>query len=384
MEKVIVKDIAAWCAINFYNTSSNPARHLYREDDTEIKDLIIPNNVTSIGRYAFFACSDLTSITIPSSVVSIGSLAFGWCESLKKVIVKDIAAWCAIKFEDNPLVHAQHLYNEDDTEIKDLVIPNNVTSISSRAFHYCSGLTSISIPNSVISIGDYAFDCENLATVTSLIVAPMKISSSVFSQNTLYNASLIVPKGTIEKYKKTPGWKEFKFIEETGGTPATPTCETPTISYSNGKLTFNCTTEGATCVSSITDTDITSYDTNEIQLNITYNISVYATKAGYNNSETATAALCWIDKEPTTEGITDGVAQIPSKAVLIQSEGGILKVEGVDDGTQVAVYTPDGKQAGNAVCRNGTALVGTNIQSGNTRHREDRRKDCEGDCEVVG
>ena len=36
------------------------------------------------------------------------------------------------------------------------------------------------------------------------------------------------------------------------------------------------------------------------------------------------------------------------------------------DGTQVAVYTPDGKQAGSAVCRNGAALVGTNIQPGNT------------------
>ena len=52
--------------------------------------------------------------------------------------------------------------------------------------------------------------------------------------------------------------------------------------------------------------------------------------------------------------------------VLIQSEGGILKVEGVDDGTLVTVYTPDGKQAGSAVCRNGAALVGTSIQPGNT------------------
>ena len=76
--------------------------------------------------------------------------------------------------------------------------------------------------------------------------------------------------------------------------------------------------------------------------------------------------LCWIDAAPKTEGITDGVAQVPSKAVQIQSEGGILKVEGIDDGTQVAVYTPDGKQAGSAVCRNGAALVGTSLQSGNT------------------
>ena len=190
-----------------------------------------------------------------------------------------------------------------------------------------------------------------------------------FTQNTFNNATLYVPKGTIEKYKATDGWKDFLFIEEgTGGgaTPTTQKCEKPTISYENGKLTFSCATEGAVCQYSITDTDIKAGSGNEVQLGVTYNISVYATKSGYDNSETATATLCWIDKEPTTEGITDGVAQIPSKAVLIQSEGGILKVEGVDDGTQVAVYTPDGKQAGSAICRNGAALVGTNIQPGNT------------------
>lgn len=99
---------------------------------------------------------------------------------------------------------------------------------------------------------------------------------------------------------------------------------------------------------------------------MTYNISVFASKFGYENSETATATLCWIDATPQTEGITNGVASIPANAVLIQSEGGILKVEGVDEGTPVSVYTLDGKQAGSAVSRNGVALVGTNIQPGNT------------------
>ena len=100
-------------------------------------------------------------------------------------------------------------------------------------------------------------------------------------------------------------------------------------------------------------------------MSVTYNISVYATKSGYEDSETATATLCWIDVDPQTEGITNGVANIPANAVLIQSEGGIVKVEGIDDGTPVTIYTPDGKQAGSAVCRNGAALVGTSIQPGN-------------------
>lgn len=125
--------------------------------------------------------------------------------------------------------------------------------------------------------------------MTSFITEPYNIKNSVFRTNTLNNGTLIVPYGTIEKYKVTEGWNSFASIEEHKGT-----CEKPSISYNNGKLIFNCATEGATCISTISDTDISTYDTNEVQLNVTYNINVYAAKEGFNNSETATATLCWI------------------------------------------------------------------------------------------
>ncbi len=80
-------------------------------------------SVTSIGSYAFYYCSDLTSLTIPNSVTSIEYCAFAYCRSLKEV-----------------------------------TIPNSVTSIGNSAFHGCSGLTSVTIPNSVTSIGSYAFN----------------------------------------------------------------------------------------------------------------------------------------------------------------------------------------------------------------------------------
>ena len=79
LKKVIVKDIAAWCGINFGNYSSNPlyyAHHIYSDENTEITNLIIPNSVTSIGDLAFYGCSGLTSITIPNSVIAVGNNAF--------------------------------------------------------------------------------------------------------------------------------------------------------------------------------------------------------------------------------------------------------------------------------------------------------------------
>jgi len=124
------------------------------------KSTVIPNSVTGIGYYAFFGCSDLTSITIPSSVTSIDYNAFDGCSDLTAVHITDIAAWCNISFRSdasNPLFYAKHLYLNDE-EIKDLVIPNGVTSIGAYAFSSCSGLTSITIPSSVIDIGYRAFE----------------------------------------------------------------------------------------------------------------------------------------------------------------------------------------------------------------------------------
>ena len=253
-----------------------------------------------------------------------------------------------------------------------ITIPNSVTSIGDMAFQYCSGLTSVTIPNSVTSIGFNAFYGADIPTVISLIENPFTILGKTsdyrtFSQNTFNNATLYVPKGTIEKYKATGGWKDFLFIEEGAGggdTPTTQKCEKPTISYENGKLTFSSATDGAVCQYSITDTDIKAGSGNEVQLGVTYNISVYAAKAGYENSETATATLCWIDQQPQTEGINNGIANVAAQAVLIQSEGGSIKVQGVDEGTQVYVYGINGTQAGSAISQSGAATINTNLQPG--------------------
>ena len=224
----------------------------------------------------------------------------------------------------------------------------------------------------VTSIGFGVFYGVDLQIVVSLIENPFTITgktsdTGTFSQNTFLNATLYVPKGTIDKYKATDGWKDFLFIEEgTGGgdTPTTQKCEKPTISYENGKLTFTSETEGAVCQYSITDTDIKAGSGNEVQLGVTYNISVYATKLGYENSETATATLCWIDASPKTEGITDGVAQIAARPVLVKTDNGFITVEGADDRTNVSVYTTDGKQVGSTISQNNVATIATSIQPG--------------------
>ena len=84
LEGVYITDIAAWCAIDFYDYDSNPlyyAHNLYLNGEL-VTDLVIPEGVKSIGDYAFYGCGSLTSITIGSGVTSIGDRAFEDCGRL--------------------------------------------------------------------------------------------------------------------------------------------------------------------------------------------------------------------------------------------------------------------------------------------------------------
>ena len=63
-------------------TSYIPARFAYELD---IKEFVIPNNITYIGEYAFGYCESLTSITIPKSVTMINDYAFNYCINLKDI-----------------------------------------------------------------------------------------------------------------------------------------------------------------------------------------------------------------------------------------------------------------------------------------------------------
>ena len=218
------------------------------------------------------------------------------------------------------------------------------------------------------SIGKYAFERCDITEVISKIENPFDIARETFSNNTFYNATLYVPSGTIDIYKATEGWKKFVFIEEgdgSGDTPPEPSkCEKPTISYQNGKLTFHSATEGVAYQYSITDSDIKTGSAQEVQLGVTYNISVYATKAGYDNSETVTATLCWIDVDPKTEGITNSVVNVRANPVLIQSNGNVLSISGAPDGSEISVYNLAGQKVGTAKSSTETTNVITSLQTG--------------------
>ena len=134
-------------------------------DCVSLTDLIFPNTVTKICEYAFYHCSALTNISISPSVKTIRQSAFSQCNNLTNIYITDIAAWCTIDFGDFPLTNTKNIFFNNKL-ISELIIPDGVLSINSRAFANCNHITSVTIPDSVTFIGETAFyKCSGITNV---------------------------------------------------------------------------------------------------------------------------------------------------------------------------------------------------------------------------
>ena len=235
-----------------------------------------------------------------------------------------------------------------------ITIPNSVTSIEYNTFTGCSSLTSITIPNSVTSIGEEAFaKCSNLENIYCYAEKFSYLGDFIFIDSYIEYATLHVPSSALSYYQTSYPWSRFGTIKALEGTDVeTKKCETPSISFVDGKLIFSCATEGVEYVSEVTCSDVNKYYSNEINLAACYDITVTAMKTGYDNSDVATAKLYWLTSSGSLEGA--GINNVSMRGIAIQSAVGFINISGLDNNEKVSFYGIDGKSLGSATAINGT------------------------------
>lgn len=164
-------------------------------DCYSLKNIVIPGTVTEIGNYAFEACRSLVDVNIPHSVTTIGNGVFWGCDALAEICyMGSKTQWLSVNVGDQNDVLKSKLVIEGDKKYKgvlydldfeqrivtvtgydgedpSVVIPSvieglPVVYIAEYAFNKNTFIKEVTLPESITTIGQNAFtNCENLETV---------------------------------------------------------------------------------------------------------------------------------------------------------------------------------------------------------------------------
>ena len=306
LNQVYINDLKKWCQIDFGSLEANPlyyAHHLYL-NKKEVKELVIPEDITTIKDYAFAGGSSIKSLTMGDNISSIGAYSFYQCSSLASLeLASSITSIKACAFYEC-------------TDLEELQLPDGIESISGSCFYGCSKLEKLKLPSNLQIIKDYAFfGCSKLRSVT--IPASVEFiygyafsftsSESVnFFVNPEYpplaygysfpeGSKIYVPDGSIEPYQNVEPWSSFDIHTFSGSGPEK--CATPVVSYKNGVLSFSSETPDAEFHYAISSADGQKNVGNSLDISGNCVVSVYASKKGYEDSETVTSEINIIGKQ---------------------------------------------------------------------------------------
>ncbi len=185
-------------------------------------------------QYMFSDCSSLTSLDVSSfdtKKVTNMEHMFSGCTSLTSLDVssfntQNVTNMCGMFSECYGLTNIDlsrfNMQNVTNTSymfyncsnLKSATIGKGITSIGNYAFSGCSSLTSVTIPKNVKSVGESAFEnCPRLKDVYCYAEKAPATGSNVFASSPISNATLNVPKASLESYKATAPWSEFGAIK---------------------------------------------------------------------------------------------------------------------------------------------------------------------------
>ena len=274
---------------------------------SSLTSIQLPPNLVELGEEALYGCKALEEITIPGSIETFGARAFIY-SGLKRITIADSNGSCYMPyglFSGTKLTDfylGKNVTYKDasngpfsgsiDYQTTDFVIGSLVTKIGDGFFVRGGGQYAVNVRfgSSVKSIGSNNFQyASKMETITCEATTPPVCADekTIFTNVNKETCQLIVPATSIEAYRKAPVWKEFFNIQ---ALPETK-CAIPTANIVNGKLVFQCATEGVEFHCEYDYPKGGKADGNNIVVSQALTVRVYATKAGLDDSDVATYQL---------------------------------------------------------------------------------------------
>ncbi len=148
---------------------ARPPWYDYRDEITKI---VIDDNITHLGQWAFVKCKHLTELTIPISLNSVTgdtSCAFAGCYNIEKInftLGKDGYGFDYAADEGSNSWYQLTPWYQSRDSLKEINFADGVVHIGKDAFRE-QNITKIVLPESVTSLGNHCFfNCNKLADLT--------------------------------------------------------------------------------------------------------------------------------------------------------------------------------------------------------------------------
>ncbi|MDE5570862.1 MAG: chitobiase/beta-hexosaminidase C-terminal domain-containing protein, partial [Prevotella sp.] len=289
---------------------------LYSKDKTKLyyapygkrssfRTYTVPATVTSIGSYAFYNFNQLETVSLPEGLKEINNHAFDYCEKLVK---------CKLPSTIETIGEFTFRY----CNLYGLTLPAQLRAIEEHAFFLGAQQTqALSIPQYVEKIESYAFVGIKIDSVYSHIMEPLSISSYAFANQNQSTIKLVVPTGTMEKYKLMDGWKLMTDITESDALlPTSVKCTTPKFTRTNNTLTITSEPADAAIYYTMDGKQPTMNSmkyTAPITPTKNCTIKAIAMKDGIQDSEVSTYEVDWFKAEKPTFSLNENVLTITSE-----------------------------------------------------------------------
>jgi len=193
---------------------------------TKLTSVTFNSNVKEINSYAFNNCSLLPSIQLPNSVETIGANSFQKCSKLKTINFPSVlysiggSAFYSCSTLEN-VEFTGDLNSIGDYAFKGcsnlvgLEFNSRLSSIGAGAFGNCNKLTQLTLPSSLTKIGGTAFDgCTQISTINAYAVQPIAIEQNTFSPTIFNSCVLNVPRAGYSAYFWDTKWSQFSRINQ--------------------------------------------------------------------------------------------------------------------------------------------------------------------------